>query len=155
MASNPTPLCDCLHLLGQHRQQACHSFSEYSAWCSGVWLFHFFAMRKGFGLTVFHLLGQHAYPQKAYDSFSAFYVIFGSRCGCRICSLREGGLVCRSSVSACSPYIPNASEPITLFSQRVLCGAQHFQRHLWEFVAFVGLNCSTSGLTTTFGYSPF
>ena len=63
-------------------------------------------------------------------------------------------MVCRSSVSACSPYIPNASEPITLFSQRVLCGAQHFQRHLWEFVAFVGLNCSTSGLTTTFGYSP-
>ena len=64
------------------------------------------------------------------------------------------GLVCRSSVRACLPYIPNASEPITLFSQRIWCGAQHFQRHLWEFVAFFGLNCSTSGLTTTFGYSP-
>ena len=63
-------------------------------------------------------------------------------------------MVCRSSVSACSPYIPDASEPITLFSQRVWCGAQHFQRHLWEFVAFFGLNRSTSGLTTTFGYSP-
>ena len=64
------------------------------------------------------------------------------------------GLVCRSSVRACLPYIPNASERITLFSQRIWCGAQHFQRHLWEFVAFFGLNCSTSGLTTTFGYSP-
>ena len=63
-------------------------------------------------------------------------------------------MVCRSLVSACSPYIPNASEPITLFSQRVWCGAQHFQRHLWEFVVFFGLNCSASGLTTTFGYSP-
>ena len=63
-------------------------------------------------------------------------------------------MVCRSSVSACSPYVPNASEPITLFSQRVWCGAQHFQRRLWEFVVFFGLNRSTSGLTTTFGYSP-
>ena len=64
------------------------------------------------------------------------------------------GLVCRSSVRACLPYIPNASERITLFSQRIWCGAQHFQRHLWEFVAFFGLNCSTSSLTTTFGHSP-
>ena len=63
-------------------------------------------------------------------------------------------MVCRSSVSACSPYIPNASEPITLFSQRAWCGAQHFQRHLWDFLGFSGLNCSTSGLTTTFAYSP-
>ena len=63
-------------------------------------------------------------------------------------------MVCRSSLSACSPYIPNASEPITHFSQRVWCGAQHFQSHLWEFVAFFGLNCSPSGLTTTSGYSP-
>ena len=38
--------------------------------------------------------------------------------------------------------------------RRVWCGAQHFQRHLWEFVAFFRLNCSASGLTTTFGYSP-
>ena len=63
-------------------------------------------------------------------------------------------MVCRSSVSACSPYIPDASEPVTLCSQRVWCDAQRFQRHLWEFVAFFGLNRSTSGLTTTFGYSP-
>ena len=82
--------------------------------------------------------------------FSILCIIFGSRCGYRFFSLREGGLVCRSSVSACSPYIPNASEPITLFSQRVWCGAQHFQRQLWEFLAFFGLNCSTSGLNTTF-----
>ena len=27
-------------------------------------------------------------------------------------------------------------------------------RHLWEFAAFFGLNCSISGLTTTFDYSP-
>ena len=77
-------------------------------------------------------------------------IIFGSRCGYRIFSLRDGGLVCLSSVSACSPYIPNAIEPMTLFSQRVWCGAQHFQRQLWEFLAFFGLNCSTSGLNTTF-----
>ena len=82
--------------------------------------------------------------------FSILCIIFGSRCGCRIVLSRQRGLIGRSSVSACSPCIPNASEPITLFSQRVWCGAQHFQCHLWEFVAFFGLNCSTSGLNTTF-----
>ena len=87
-------------------------------------------------------------------TLSILCIIFGSSCGYRFFSLREGGLVCRSSVSACAPYIPNASEPITHFSQRVWCGAQHFQSHLWEFVAFFGLNCSPSGLTTTSGYSP-
>ena len=56
--------------------------------------------------------------------------------------------------SECVLALHNASEPITLFSQRVWCGAQHFQRRLWEFVVFFGLNRSTSGLTTTFGYSP-
>ena len=81
-------------------------------------------------------------------------MIFGSRCDYRSFSLREGGLVCGSLVSACSPYIPHASEPITLFSQHVWCGAQYFQRHLWKFVAFFGLTCSTIDLTITFGYSP-
>ena len=47
--------------------------------------------------------------------FSILCIIIGSRCGYCFFSLREGGLVYRSSVSACSPYIPNASEPITLF----------------------------------------
>ena len=47
--------------------------------------------------------------------FSILCIIIGSRCGYCFFSPREGGLVYRSSVSACSPYIPNASEPITLF----------------------------------------
>ena len=72
-----------------------------------------------------HLLGQHAYRHKACLFFSILCIIFGSRCGYRIFSLRKGGLVCRSIVSACSPYIPNASEPITLFfsARLVRCSA--------------------------------
>ena len=118
-----------------------------------VWLLHFFAKRKGFGLTAF-ICSANTRTVRRSMTLSILCIIFGSSCGYRFFSLREGGLVCRSSVSACAPYIPNASEPITHFSQRVWCGAQYFQSHAWEFVAFFGLNCSASGLTTTFGYSP-
>ena len=98
---------------------------------------HFFAKRKGIGLIAFICSANMRTVRRPMTLFNILLVciIFGSRCGYRIFSLRDGGLVCLSSVSACSPYIPNAIEPMTLFSQRVWCGAQHFL-HLWEFVAF-------------------
>ena len=117
-----------------------------------VQLLHFSAKRSGIDLTC--IARQTCVPSEGLTLFQHFMHNHWESVWLSVCSLREGGLAYRSSVSACSPYIPNASKSITHFSHRVSCGAQHFLRHLWEFLAFFGFNWSTSGSTSTFGFSP-